>query len=281
MVLNGLQGGLILSHSSSPRICPNCGLLVGADTSACQCGYVFGSLADGATSVGRLRDAVDLFSAKEALSIAFQAISELKGSVVAWMAIIGIFQVLPVSLLNPKPESPRDFAMFIVVSLVSAWTGYGLSRTAMRRMRGEPASFWSSRASLVEFGGILMTMLVMVIPVTIGLLLFLAPGVYLLLTWSQVTFLILDGRARNVDSLRASEELTRDRRIEIFIVMMLPYLLTIPAGILEASVPKAGVASPGFVLFLVSSVWKMLVLTFGVFSSAVVYQMLLNSQKRR
>lgn len=262
-------------------MCPQCGLLVAADAVACQCGYTFGSRADASTAVGRLRDAVDLFSAREALAIAFQAVSELKGTVIGWMAIIGLFQVLPVSLVNPKPETPRDFATFAAVTLVSAWVGYGLSRTAMRRLRGEAASFWSSRASITEFSGILITIIVMVIPVAIGLLLFLAPGVYLLLTWSQVTFLILDGRARHVDSLRASEALTRDRRIEIFIVMMLPYLLTIPAGILEASVPSAGVASPGFVLFLVSSVWKMLVLTFGVFSSAVVYQMLLNSQKTR
>jgi hypothetical protein len=266
---------------SGPRICPSCGLLVSADSSACQCGYVFGSLGDTSTAVGRLRDAVDLFSAREALSIAFQAVSELKGGVVVWMALIGLFQVLPVSLINPKLETSRDVAMFVWLTLISAWAGYGLSRAAMRKMRGEPVSFWNSRADIREFGAILMTILVMVIPVTIGLLLFLAPGVYLLLTWSQVTFLILDGRARHVDSLRASEELTRDRRVEIFIVLMVPYLLTVPAGILEASVPMTGVASPGFVIFVVSSVWKTLVLTFGVFVSAVVYQMLLNSKKNR
>lgn len=263
-------------------MCPQCGLLVAADTSACQCGYVFGSLGDTSTAAGRLRDAVDLFSAKEALAIAFQAISELKGTVVGWMAIIGLFQVLPLSLISPKPETARDVAVFISVTLVSAWAGYGLNRAAMRRMRGETTTFWRSRANIREFGSILMTILVMVVPVTIGLLLFVAPGVYLLLTWSQVTFLILDGRARHVDSLRASEELTRDRRVEIFIVMMVPFVLTMPARILEAAVPMGGsIASPGFVLFLVSTVWQMLVLTFGVFVSAVVYQMLLNSKKNR
>ena len=34
-------------------------------------------------------------------------------------------------------------------------------------------------------------------------------------------------------------------------------------------------------LFLVGSVWQMLIATFGTFVSAVVYQMLLNSKKNR
>lgn len=267
---------------SGPRICPNCGLLVSADMSACQCGLVFRVAGESSNAAARLRDTVDLFSAKEALTIAFHAISELKGSIVRWMAIIGLLQLLPLTIVSPKPETPRDIAVFMSVALLSAWAGYGLNRAAMRRMRDEPSDFWSARANVREFGSILLVILVMVIPVTIGLLLFVAPGVYLLLTWSQVTFLILDGRARHVDALRASEELTRDRRIEIFVVMMVPLVLTLPARALEAAVPMGGsVATPGFVLFLVSTIWQMLVLTFGTFVSAVVYQMLLNSKKNR
>lgn len=265
---------------SGPRICPNCGLLVSADMSACQCGYVFGSHAGTATAAARLRDTVDLFSAKEALAIAFQFISELKGGLVRWMAIIGLFQLMPMTLVSPKPETPRDVGVFMAVALISAWAGYGLNRAAMRAVRGESSDFWPARANLREFGSILLVILVMVVPVTIGLLLFAAPGIYLLLTWSQVTFLILDGRAKHVDALRGSEELTRDRRIEIFVVMMVPLLLSLPARLLEAAVPMGGsVATPGFVLFLVSTIWQMLILTFGVFVSAVVYQMLLNSRK--
>jgi hypothetical protein len=257
-------------------------LLVGSEDAACQCGYVFGSIQDTSTAAGRLRDTVDLFSAREALAIAFHALSELKGTIVGWMAIIGVCQLLPVTLVSPKPETPRDLAVFVAVALLSAWTSYGLNRAAMLRMRGEPFGFWSSRARPREFGAILLTILVMVVPVTIGIILFVAPGVYLLLTWSQVTFLILDGRARHVDSLRASEELTRDRRLEIFLVMMVPFLLTLPARLLEAAVPMGGsLLSPGFVLFLVSTIWQMVVLTFGTFVSAVVYQMLLNSKKNR
>ena len=266
--------------TAGPRLCPQCGLLVGGDARECQCGYVFGSHAGTSTAVGRLRDTVDLFSAKEALAIAFQFISELKGGIVRWMAIIGLFQLMPMTLVSPKPETPRDVGVFMAVALLSAWAGYGLNRAAMRAVRGESSDFWPARANLREFGSILLVIFVMVVPVTIGLILFAAPGIYLLLTWSQVTFLILDGRSRHVDALRASEELTRDRRIEIFIVMMVPLLLSLPARILEAAVPMGGsVATPGFVLFLVSTIWQMLILTFGVFVSAVVYQMLLNSKK--
>lgn len=259
---------------SGPRICPNCGLLVSADISACQCGYVFGSLAAGSTAAGRLRDTVDLFSAKEALSIAFQAISELKGGIVRWMALVGVLQVLPLAI------APKEGVLAAVV--LQLWAGLSLQRAALRTVRGESGSFWSARVGVVTFCFVLMTWLVMLVPVAIGFFLFIAPGVYLSLTWSQAPLLIIDGRARHVDSLRASEELTRDRRMEILLVLAGPLLLMLPVILAQAAIPRGGsVATPGFVLFLVGSVWQMFVATFSTFVSAVVYQMLLNSKKPR
>jgi hypothetical protein len=243
---------------------------------------VFARRLDVSTAAGRLRDTVDLFSAREALAIALQAVSELKGGVVRWMAVIGLFQLLPATMLKPTPEGPQDYAAWIGAMLASAWVGYMLNRAALRAIRGEDSGFWNARVGIGTFGAILMAVVVMVVPVTLGLILFVAPGVYLMLCWSQVTYLILDGRARHVDALRASEQLTRDRRFEIFLAVMVPFLLTLPARILEAVVPMGGsVATPGFVLFLVSTVWQMLALTYGVFVSAVVYQLLLNSRSAR
>ena len=109
-----------MTNSPGPRICPNCGLLVAADTSLCQCGYVFASFADSGTAAGRLREAVDLFSAKEALSIAFQAVSELKGGVAGWMAAVGLLQILPVAV------SPKE-TLFLAM-LLQLWTGLTLQR---------------------------------------------------------------------------------------------------------------------------------------------------------
>jgi hypothetical protein len=247
---------------------------VSADSSACQCGYVFGSLADSSTAVGRLRDAVDLFSAKEALSIAFQAISELKGGIVRWMVVIGLLQVLPLVIAPKQAVLPA--------LLLQLWTGLCLQRAALKTLRGERSDFWSARVGLAMFGSVLLTWLVMVVPVVIGLILFIAPGVYLSLTWSQAPLLIIDGRARHVDSLRASEELTRDRRLEILLVLAVPLLLMMPVVLMQAAIPPGGsVATPGFVMFLVGSLWQMLVATFGTFVSAVVYQMLLNSRKHQ
>jgi hypothetical protein len=235
---------------------------------------VFGSLADSTTAAGRLRDAVDLFSAKEALSIAFQAISELKGGIVRWMVIVGLFQVLPIAIAPKEAVLPA--------AILQLWTGLCLQRAALRTLRGEGTDFWSARVGFATLGAILLAWLVMFVPIVIGLVLFIAPGVYLSLTWSQAPFLILDGRARHVDALRASEELTRDRRIEILLVLVVPLLLMLPVILMQAAVPAGGsVATPGFALFLVGSVWQMLVATFGTFVSAVVYQMLLNSKKHR
>jgi hypothetical protein len=235
---------------------------------------VFGSLGTGPTAAHRLRETVDLFSAKEALSIAFQAISELKGGIVRWMAVVGVFQVLPIAI------APKDAVL--AAAVLQLWTGLCLQRAALRTVRGEPTDFWSARVGVATFGAILLTWLVMAVPIIIGLILFIAPGVYLSLTWSQAPLLILDERARHVDSLRASEELTRDRRIEILLVLAVPLLLTMPVLLMQATIPPGGpVATPGFVLFLVVSVWQMLVATFSTFVSAVVYQMLLNSKQNR
>lgn len=260
--------------AAGPRICPQCGLLVAGDARECQCGYAFGSLADNSTAAGRLRDTVDLFSAKEALSIAFQAISELKGGIVRWMIVVALLQVLPVAIA-PK-------AAVLPAMLLQLWTGLTLQKAALRTLRGEATNLWDSRVSLGVFGAVFLTWMVIAIPVMIGLILFIAPGIYLSLTWSQAPFLILDGRAKHVDSLRASEELTRDRRLEILLVLAVPLLLIMPVILVQATIPAGGsVATPGFVLFLVTSVWQMLVATFGTFVSAVVYQMLLNSKKLR
>lgn len=232
------------------------------------------------TAAARVREAVDLFSAREALSIALQAVSELRGNIVRWMAIVGLLQLVPMALVPPTPKTPRDFAMFFSAALLSSWVSYGLARTALSYLRGEGLDFRRALLSPLTFVAILVTAIVATVPVAIGILLFIAPGIYLLLMWSQIGFLILDGRARNVDALRASEALTRDRRVEVFMALVVPVILQVPAQLLETLVPVGGsVWSPGFVLFIVSTIWQMMVITYGTFVGAVVYQMLLNHRK--
>jgi hypothetical protein len=232
------------------------------------------------TAAARLRDTVDLFSAREALAIAFQGLSELRGGVVRWMAIVGLLQLLPMALVGPAPKTPREIGILSLCALLSGWVSYGLARTALASLRGEGVDFRRALLPLQTYGSILLTVLVMVVPVLLGFVLFIAPGIYLLLMWSQVSYLILDGRARNVDALRASEVMTRDRRLEIFMAMVVPVVLQMPAQLLEAAVPIGGsVVSPGFLLFLVSTIWQMLVITYGTWVSAAVYQMLLNQRR--
>ena len=270
-----------IPNAPSPRLCPHCGLLVPADAPSCQCGYVFATSAQLAgTAAARLRDTTDLFSAREALSIAFQGVQELRGGLVRWMAIVGLAQLLPLTLANPKPTTPRDLLVLGLIGVLSSWVSYGLARTALAAVRGEGIDFSRAMLPPMTFLRILMTAFVMVVPVFIGLLFFIAPGIYLMLTWSQVGFLILDGRARNVDALRASEQLTRDRRIEILMAVGVPIVLQLPAQLIQAAVPPGGnIVSPGFLLFLVATVWQMLMVTYGTWVSAVVYQMLLNHRR--
>lgn len=278
-----VSDSLTPSNSPGPRLCPNCGLLVSGGASACECGYVFATYHQSAGSApARLRDAADLFSAREALAIAFHAVSELRGGIVRWMAIIGLLQLLPMALVGPKPTTLRDLGLLMLCAILSAWVSYGLARTALAGVRGEGIDFRRAMISPMTFGSIILAVLVTTVPILIGVLLFIAPGVYLMLTWSQIGFLILDGRAKHVDALRASEQLTKDRRFEIFMAMIVPIALQLPAQLLEAAVPPGGsVVSPGFLLFLVATVWQMLIITYATWVGAVVYQMLLNHQNNR
>jgi hypothetical protein len=123
--------------------------------------------------------------------------------------------------------------------------------------------------------------MVMLVPVVIGLILFIAPGVYLSLTWSQAPLLILDGRARTlIPCARAkSSRATGGWKSA---GPGVPLLLMMPVVLMQAAIPARRLGRvAGFVMFLVGSLWQMLVATFGTFVSAVVYQMLLNSKKNR
>ncbi len=266
---------------AGPRVCPHCGLLVPGDHSSCECGYVFATSAQLAGSaVSRLHDAADLFSAREALAIAFRGLQEMRGGLVRWLALVGVLQLLPLTLANPKPTTGKDLAVLLVTGILSSWVSYGMARTALAALRGEGIDFRRALLPPGTFLRILMTLMITVLPVFIGLLFFLAPGIYLMLTWSQVGFLIMDGRANHVDALRASEQLTRDRRFEILMAMGVPILLQFLAQLVQAAVPTGGtVLSPGFLVFLVATVWQMLLVTYGTWVSAVVYQMLLNQRR--
>jgi hypothetical protein len=263
-------------------MCPSCGLLVGADSKACQCGYTLSSIDEPGSAAARVREIVDLFSAREALSIALQAVSEMRGGLMRWMAIIGAMQLLPMVLVGPKADTPRDVAVLFFCAVVAGWVGYGLARAALRSLRGEGLSLSKAWLSPATYGGIILALLVITVPVIIGLLLFIAPGIYLALTWSQISFLILDGKARHVDALRISEDLTRHRRFEIFVALLVPALLQLPAVVIQTVVPPGGsVLTPGFMLFMVSALWQMLVGTYSIWVGAVVYQVLLNNKRHR
>ncbi len=260
----------------SPRLCPHCGLLVSADAPACQCGYVFVSAQQSGTAAARLQATTDIFSARDALAIAFQAISELKGRVSTWIGIFVLMQVLPTALIGGEPKTPRDFALLAAAMLVSSWASYGLARVALGVVRGEGVHLGRAALSPRIFFAIVVTQLIIAVPVFIGLLLFIAPGIYLMLMWSQIGFLILDGRARMADALRMSEALTRERRFEILIALAVPSVLGFMALPLEGLIPPGGSAlSPGFLVFLVSRVWQAMAMTLASFVGAVVYQMLL------
>lgn len=111
-----------------------------------------------------------------------------------------------------------DIVLGGVVRLAIAWAGLALLALALALQRGEPATFASR---LVPFGVFVRWVFVGAVVGLVGLVglvLLIVPGIYVGIVWSQVTALMVDGRADFFDALEASQDLTRGSRGAVFVV---------------------------------------------------------------
>lgn len=97
----------------------------------------------------------------------------------------------------------------------------------LRHSRGETFSFddlftidnrWIYFAFLVLIKGFF---------ILLGLVLFIAPGIYLALKWSFAELLVIDRGMRPMEALRASSEMTEGIRFKLFLFMLVAILITL------------------------------------------------------
>lgn len=114
-----------------------------------------------------------------------------------------------------------------------------------------------------------------------GCLFFLFPGIYLGLPLSQSAPLILDGRARGLDSLKISARLTRGARGKLFVVLLpITAVLGLPTLVLDsvAEHPSALTGTLGGIVLVAGWLWQSLVGVFYIYVLVVLYQKLLARQ---
>jgi hypothetical protein len=104
---------------------------------------------------------------------------------------------------------------------VLLWPGASAFALALALQRGEPATLFGK---WVDFGVMLRMCLVEFVrgfATVLGCLLFVVPGVYLLIIWSQAPALIIDARATSFEALEDSKYLTEGSRGAVAVLALL------------------------------------------------------------
>lgn len=222
------------------------------------------------------------------LSAVSAALSAMRGApqiVTAYVVLIVLVQSFSSLFLSDDLWARKGFhsgdAIAIGLSLfLQSYFWCGLLIVAIHRVRGQPALLINIFLPLGVYLRATIVALVMSIPVALGFLLLIVPGVYLVLMWSVALPLLCDARARFFDSLRLSADLTKGLRGELFLVWLVFGLMQAPANIIDRISDRLEFfeSSLGLLTLLIVGLWQILVTGFGAFLLGVLYQHL---QERR
>lgn len=192
------------------------------------------------------------------------------GAYIAFAAVTDGFVTLLKLFLPRILTLPVEFA----ATVAQMYVGFGLSLVALRVLRGEgeglrPADLLVDRALFLRM---LPVVLVVGLAVGFGLFMLVVPGVFLWLLWSQSLWLVLDGKAERLESLRQSVFLVDGAKTRMLLV-----LLVFALGVALAAIPVT------IINFIVGKwlgagvfwLWSMSAAVYFVFLSAVMYERLI------
>lgn len=215
------------------------------------------------------------------LGDAASAMRRMASPLAVYIAGIVLIQLLASTFLSGDLLSRQGFhstdAPVLGLSLfLQVYLSCGLLLIGIRAVRGQVTTISSLLPPFGVFFRGTFVVLAAMIPIALGFILFIVPGAYLALTWSQAYPLILDARAHLFDSLRISAKLTKGVRGKLFLALLVPALLALPARAINRIMDKlAFFDSPfGAVILIVVGLWEILVMAFGMFLAAVLYQRL-------
>jgi len=115
--------------------------------------------------------------------------------------------------------------MAVAIGIVAIWPGATLFSVALGLLRGQPATFVSRWMPAGLFLRLVLVEGAAGIVIFLGFLLFIAPGMFALVVWSQVRGLMVDGRSKFFDALEDSQDLTRGSRGDVFAMALGIFLL--------------------------------------------------------
>lgn len=123
----------------------------------------------------------------------------------------------------------------IITQLVSTFLGLGATRIGLNLVSGREASvgmlFGEGNKLLRAIGASILFGLM----VAIGFMLLIVPGIYLALRFGQYMYGIVDKDLGVIDSLKYSSSITTNNRLNLFVLWIFGFLLTI-AGMLACGV---------------------------------------------
>ena len=126
--------------------------------------------------------------------------------------------------LAEPPE--RAFTTIVLVILAKGWFSLTLCRIALAGLRGQMMGVLNQWVSVQDALRIGVVVVALVFPIVLGLLCLVAPGLYLLARWSQVTMVLIDNRAQWFDAAEQSSSLTKGFRAPIIGLLLVLGILT-------------------------------------------------------
>jgi hypothetical protein len=178
----------------------------------------------------------------------------------------------PLDPSGPIPTS-RSITTFILVILGRAWFTLTLTMMALAALRGERVSLLRQWVHVIRALEVAVVCIALLVPIALGTLLLVVPGVYLLLLWSQAAIVILDDQARLFKSANWSASVTDGYRLHILGVWLIVWIVSalppLAAASLEAA--AADLEMPQAWLTWAAWGWNALTHTFGIALAAAMY----------
>jgi len=167
------------------------------------------------------------------MAIAWQrfrgAVAPLVGASVLFLITSGVVTLAPKVMVEPRLSfsltRPVPPAWLFLQLSVDSFFNVGLTRMLLVAARGGTPAFGTLLLGWDRFLAVLASNLLRWVALTVGLVLFVVPGLILAYGLAFTTFFVVDANLGPIEALRASWEATRGQKKELFALSLLSLLV--------------------------------------------------------
>jgi hypothetical protein len=185
----------------------------------------------------------------------------------AWLArvpvAIYIVAMTVLEMVVTDPEIGPAGIVFALFFIVYIWLYVALLAAAVRTSGGVTVGAGALSVAPMKVVKVFVLGMMAAVPIALGLLLLIVPGIMLAMAWALVSVLIVAERADFLDAFGESARLTRGYRMTIFGVMFIIGLAAMLGMVLFAVLQD----EPGGILI---SLWQSAFTVMGIFATAVL-----------